>query len=96
MFFRSLSFCKGVFVLASDTGFLFVPQPLGGMADSQTVPFMGDIWLLYSSIEAAVHFSVSLMLSVQGRPGKQGYPGLTGPDGLKVRPTSHAWTAETL
>lgn len=94
--FLDIKFLKGCFCFGVRCRFSVCAAASCGTADSQTVPFMGDIQLLYSSIGAAVHFSVSFMLSVQGRPGKQGYPGLTGTDGLKVRLTSHAWTAETL
>lgn len=52
--------------------------------------------LLFVFCGAAAHFSVSSLLSVQGRPGRQGFPGMTGPDGLKVRPDSNTQTAETL
>jgi len=37
----------------------------------------------------AVHVSDIVVLCAQGRPGRQGFPGLTGPDGLKVRPDIH-------
>lgn len=39
---------------------------------------------------------MSPLLSVQGRPGRQGFPGMTGADGAKVRPGSDARAAETL
>lgn len=32
-----------------------------------------------------VQYYGSCMFSVQGRPGRQGFPGKTGPEGLKVR-----------
>lgn len=67
-----------------------------GTADSQTAPFTEDTDFIVLFCGAAVHFYVSFSLSVQGRPGRQGFPGLTGPDGLKVRPNSHTSTAEPL
>lgn len=32
-----------------------------------------------------VHFYGSFLLSVQGRPGRKGFPGNPGEDGMKVR-----------
>ena len=71
-----------------------VPRPLEARR-THTLLLLQDT-LCVVLCGAAVHFHVSCLLFVQGRPGRQGFPGLTGPDGLKVRPTSHTSAAKPL
>lgn len=91
-----IKFLKGMFLFWHQLLVCFVPRPLEGR-QSRRLHLLQEIQRVYCLLcGAAVHFSVSFSLSVQGRPGRQGFPGLTGPDGLKVRPNSHTSTAEPL
>ena len=86
---------RDVAVSASIVASFRARGPLGGRQAHGTAPLTDSLDFIVLLCGAAVHFYESFLLSVQGRPGRQGFPGLTGPDGLKVRPGSRASAAET-